>query len=153
MESTLNTLTIFAILHAHLYVQYMYTMYYNDHTGMDRRCSTSLALRTQGISSYTYQCEYNAYQSSITDLVFWIRLQVIIFSHINSSTCTCRFQTHMYMYYLLLLRSNKYDRYGIVLSHFFNEFNYSEQPKIIVNLFLLLHQQRLTCPTLMHTPS
>lgn len=35
------------------------------------------------------------------------------------------------MYYLLLLRSNKYDRYGIVLSHFFNEFNYSEQPKII----------------------
>lgn len=41
------------------------------------------------------------------------------------------------MYYLLLLSSNKYDRYGIVLRHFFNEFNYSEQPKIIINLFII----------------
>lgn len=41
------------------------------------------------------------------------------------------------MYYLLLLSSNEYDRYGIVLSHFFNEFNYSEQPKIIINLFII----------------
>lgn len=42
------------------------------------------------------------------------------------------------MYYLLLLSSNEYDWYGIVLSHFFNEFNYSVQPKTIINLFFII---------------